>query len=277
MDDSTNTVNVGLGTVADNTYNYMNNLLSNPSLIIILVIVIIIYVIIFLSLGSSNEVTEDVSNPSSNIIYVILIAFFIVLIIINGFQYFFGFDIVAKLKNLFSGSPEVDINVETTIPKTPVPEIVLKPQVFNIPGNNYIYPDAKALCTAYGARLATYKEIEDSYNNGGEWCNYGWSDGQMALYPTQEETYNNLQKIKGHENDCGRPGINGGYMANPYNRYGVNCYGVKPVMNEEEKELMKIEKSIPDSAKMDADVNYWKNKIPNILISPFNSNTWSKL
>ena len=232
MDDSTNTVNVGLGTIGDNSFY---NLLSNPSLIIILVIVIIIYVIIFLSLGGSNEnsniSSQEVSNSSSNIIYVILIAFFIVLIIINGLQYFFGLDIVAKLRNLFSGNPELDINVITTTPKTPVPEILLKPQVFNIPGNNYIYSDAKALCTAYGSRLATYKEIEDSYKNGGEWCNYGWSDGQMALYPTQEDTYNNLQKIKGHENDCGRPGINGGYIANPKVKFGVNCFGFKPRMN----------------------------------------------
>ena len=38
---------------------------------------------------------------------------------------------------------------------------------------------------------------------------------QMALYPTQKKTYNKLQTIKGHEHDCGRPGINGGYIANP--------------------------------------------------------------
>jgi hypothetical protein len=36
----------------------------------------------------------------------------------------------------------------------------------------------------------------------------------MALYPTQYNTWKELQKIKGHENDCGRPGINGGYMIN---------------------------------------------------------------
>jgi hypothetical protein len=31
----------------------------------------------------------------------------------------------------------------------------------------------------------------------------------MALFPTQKETWDKLQKIKGHEHDCGRPGING--------------------------------------------------------------------
>jgi len=47
-DDSTNTVSTGLGTVATDTFDYINNLLSNPSVIIILVIVVIIYIIIFL-------------------------------------------------------------------------------------------------------------------------------------------------------------------------------------------------------------------------------------
>lgn len=287
MDDSTNTVNVGLGTVADNTYDYINNLLSNPSLVIILVIVIIIYIIIFLSLGSSNEssnvVSEEVSNSSSNTIYIIIIAFFIILIIINGLQYFFGIDIVAKLKNILTGSPEIDINVDTSrleAAKAPVPEILIKPQVFNIPGNNYGYSDAKALCTAYGARLANYKEIEDSYKNGGEWCNYGWSDGQMALFPTQENTYDELQKIKGHENDCGRPGVNGGYMANPKIKFGVNCYGFKPRMNSVEEDLMANDPIYPKTLKdiaMEKRVNYWKDKLSEILVSPFNHDTWSRL
>ena len=287
MDDTTNTVNVGLGTVADNTYDYINNLLSNPSLVIILVIVIIIYIIIFLSLGSSNESStvgsEDVSNSSSNILYIIIIAFFIILIIINGIQYFFGIDIVAKLKNLFTGNPEIDIKVDTSrleAAKAPIPEILIKPQVFNIPGNNYGYSDAKALCTAYGARLANYKEIEDSYKNGGEWCNYGWSDGQMALFPTQEKTYDELQKIKGHENDCGRPGVNGGYIANPKIKFGVNCYGFKPRMNSVEEELMANDPIYPKTLKdiaMEKRVDYWKNKLSEILVSPFNHDTWSRI
>jgi len=218
--DSTNTVNAGLGTIANDTYDYINNLLTNPTVIIILVVVLIIYIILFMSLGSweTSPPSESVSNSSSNSLTIIVIAFFILLVIINGLQYFFGVDIIAKLKNLLTGNPEVDITVDTTrveAAKAPVPEILLRPQVFNIPGNDYIYSDAKALCSAYGARLATYKEIEDTYKDGGEWCNYGWSDGQMALFPTQQKTYDELQKIEGHENDCGRPGVNGGYIANP--------------------------------------------------------------
>ena len=291
MEDSTNTLTTGLGTVANNKYDYINNLLLNPSVILILAIVLILYGIVFMSLGNnlssssnlSNSSNDNVSNSSSAIITIILVAFFIVLIIINGLQYFFGLDIIAKLKNIFSGNPEVDIKVDTSRAeaiKAPVPEILLRKQVFNIPENDYIYPDAKALCSAYGARLATYKEVEESYKDGGEWCNYGWSDDQMALFPTQQKTYNQLQKIKGHENDCGRPGVNGGYIANPKVKFGVNCYGYKPRMNSTEEDLMANEPLYPKTLKdiaMENRVNYWKDKLSSILVSPFNHNTWSRL
>jgi hypothetical protein len=284
--DSTNTVNMGLGSIANDTYDYINNLLSNPTVIIILVVVIIIYIIMFMSLGGSESdvpSSDTVSNSSSNTITIFLVAFFIILIIINGLQYFFGVDIVAQLKNVLTGNPEVDITVDTSrvqAANAPVPEILLKKQVFNIPGNEYVYPDAKALCSAYGARLATYTEIENSYNDGGEWCNYGWSDGQMALFPTQQKTFDELQKIQGHENDCGRPGVNGGYMANPAIKFGVNCFGYKPRMNSDEEELMANEPIYPKTLKdiaMENRVNYWKDKLSEILVSPFNNNTWSKL
>ena len=285
MDNSTNTISTGLGTIANDTYDYINNLLSNPSVVIILIVIILIYIIVFMSLGGSqlNIPNDTVSNFSSSTITIILIAFFVILIIINGVQYLFGVNIVAKIKGILTGNPEVDIIVDASriqASNAPVPEILLKQQVFNIPGNNYIYPDAKALCTAYGARLATYKEIENSYNNGGEWCNYGWSDGQMALFPTQQKTYDNLQKIEGHENDCGRPGVNGGYMVNPALKFGVNCYGYKPRINSTEEELMANEPIYPKTEKdiaMEHRVNYWKDKLSEILVSPFNHNTCARL
>jgi len=282
---STNTVSTGLGTIANDTYDYINSLLSNPTVIIILVIVLIVYMILFMSLGSDepSPQSDSISNPSSNSLTIIVIAFFVLLVVINGLQYFFGVDIIAKLKNLLTGNPEVDITVDTTrveAAKAPVPEILLRPQVFNIPGNDYIYSDAKALCTAYGARLATYKEVEDTYKDGGEWCNYGWSDGQMALFPTQTETWDKLQKIKGHENDCGRPGVNGGYVANSDMKFGVNCYGFKPDIKPKEQELMSTVPIYPKTEQdiaMENRVKYWKDKLGEIIVSPFNHNSWSRI
>ena len=284
MDPSYNEINVGLGNVATYTYNYINSILSNPSAIIILIIVIVAYIAIFMSLGSSTSIDSvPQSNNGSSKITVIIIAVFIVLILLNASPYFFGTDIVTKIKNLFTGHPEIDIIVDNSriqASQAPVPEILLAPQVFNIPGNDYRYPDAKALCTAYGAKLATYKQVEDSYNNGAEWCNYGWSDEQMALYPTQQKTYDNLQTIEGHENDCGRPGVNGGYMANPALQFGVNCYGYKPKITSYEEDLMANQPIYPKTKKdimMEQRVEYWKNKLSEIVVSPFNHNRWSKL
>jgi hypothetical protein len=310
MDDSINTVSTNLGSVADDTYNYINQIFSNPVVIAILIVVIIVYLVIFVNLGgnpqssennnginsagildgissffgsNNNEVqpsSSSSSNSGSNILTIIVIVFFIILVVINGLQYFFSIDIVATLKNLFTGVPEIDIAVDNNSIISSIPELKLTPQVFNIPGNNYVYSDAKSLCSAYGGRLATYQEVEESYNSGGEWCNYGWSDKQMALYPTQQKTYDELQKINGHENDCGRPGVNGGYIANPDVRFGVNCFGHKPKMDQVEEKLMETEPLYPKTLKdiaMEQRVEYWKDKLAEIIVSPFNHSSWSKM
>ena len=286
MDESVDTLTTGLGTITNDIYSYMNNLLSNPSLIIILVVVLVLYSMLFLSLGDNSSIqssSNSISNSGSSKLTIIFVAFFIILIIINGLLYFFGIDIIAKLKYLLTGSPEVDITVDPSradAKKNDVPQILLRPQVFNIPENDFVYPDAKAVCSAYGGRLATYSEVEDAYKNGGEWCNYGWSEGQMALFPTQKKTFDKLQKIEGHENDCGRPGINGGYISNPAVRFGVNCYGFRPRMTEKDKALMENSSVYPKTTKdlvMEKRVDYWKDKLSEVLVSPFNHNSWSKL
>jgi hypothetical protein len=220
-----------------------------------------------------------------NIITILLLFIFLVLIGIYAMQYFYGIDIVAKIKNIFTNHPEIEIKVEQEPEKkdaidNDVSQIMKKPQVFNIPENNYIYGDAQAVCKAYGARLATYKEVEEAYNKGAEWCNYGWSEGQMALFPTQQQTFDELQKIEGHENDCGRPGVNGGFIDNPKLRYGVNCYGYKPRINKVEKELMETSSIYPKTEKdiaMDERVEYWKDRLSEIIVSPFNHDKWSKI
>ena len=46
--------------------------------------------------------------------------------------------------------------------------------------NKYTFTEADGLCKAFGARLANYDEVESAYNKGGEWCSYGWSEGQKC-------------------------------------------------------------------------------------------------
>jgi hypothetical protein len=264
-----------------NMYNYLNSYILNPMVFIIILLVIVSYYGFSSSLSSDASSLGNIqgsSDSGSNLMGMIIVAILVVLIVINAFQYFFSINITAYIQGLFTPNTTVDIVVDqSTYQPAPVPEIKFKKQIFNIPGNYYNYDNAKALCKAYGADLAPYDQIEKAYNNGAEWCNYGWSANQLALFPTQKKTYENLQKIPGHENDCGRAGINGGYIANPNIKFGVNCYGYKPKITDEEEELMKTATPYPESAQdiaFQKQVDYWKNKVDEILVSPFNYSSW---
>lgn len=269
-----------------NMYNYLNSYVLNPMVFVIILLIIIAFFVFSSSLGNGSSSLSgsntfnsfNTSDSSSNIIGIIIAVILVVLIIINAFQYFFSINVTAYVQNLFTNKPQIDIVVDqSAYQPSPVPEIKFKKQVFNIPGNYYNYENAKAVCQAYGADLASYDQIEKAYNSGAEWCNYGWSADQLALFPTQQKTYNKLQTIQGHENDCGRPGINGGYIANPEVRFGVNCYGHKPKITSQEEQLMKTATPYPESAKdiaFQKRVDFWKNKVDQILVSPFNYDTW---
>ena len=155
-------------------------------------------------------------------------------------------------------------------------------QVFHVPNNIYTYNDAKAVCKAYGSRLATYGEIENAYKRGAEWCGFGWSADQMALYPTQMETWKKLQKRKGHKHDCGRPGINGGFVAYKKAPFGVNCYGIKPKAEQSDLDMMNANKDkvLPKSRhqmQTDRKMEFWKENSDKLLtVNSFNRDSWSR-
>ena len=284
-------VNVDNVSNLPNNYDYINNIGKNPWSLIFLSVVILVYYLIFASLGRGNDGNGGTEKPikSMIILEVILWGVFFALILLNGIQYFFDIDISASIKNFFSEEPEVDIEVDNINASSSsssngegstVPEIMKKKQVFHIPGNDLVYNDAKALCDAYGARLASYNEVENSYNKGAEWCSYGWSKDQMALFPTQKKTWKKLQSIEGHENDCGRPGINGGYIANPAVRFGANCFGYKPKITSAEQTEMDDSPLYPQTKEdiaLERRVDYWRQKLPEVTVAPFNKTTWSKV
>lgn len=274
--------------------NYFDNLSFNPVFLIIVIVIIVLYFILFGYLGGISSNPDDINTSSTStevtILGIILITLFIVLVIINGFNHFLNIDIVTTIRDFFSRTPEIDIHVNNidnndnngnnNNSDVPVPEIKGYQEVYHIPGNEYTYNNARALCKAYNGRLATYKEIEDAYNDGGEWCSYGWSDNQLALFPTQYKTWKTLQSVDGHENDCGRPGINGGFIDNPSVRFGVNCYGHKPKKTPLEAKLMKNNREFPvtkQSLQFQEKVDYWRSVLKNILVSPFNRKRWSRL
>jgi len=278
-------VNTSSITDPTNMYNYMNQFVADPNILIVACLVILVFAVFFSSLGNdasssiSATSTDMFSSSSGNSIGYIIAFVLIMLIGFHAIQYFFSINVRAFFTNLFTLKPELDVVVDqTNFEPTPIPEIKFKKQVYNIPGNYYDYTNAKALCNAYGSRLASYKELESAYKKGGEWCNYGLSEGQMALFPTQQTTFDNLQKIKGHEHDCGRPGVNGGYIGNKNVRFGVNCYGYKPKITSEEEEMMQNTTPYPiteEDVKFQKQTDFWKTKIDNILVSPFNSDNWS--
>ena len=264
-----------------NMYNYLNTYILNPMVFIIILIIILSYYLFSSDAVSGLGNSDESSSNGSNVMAMIIVVILAFLLIVNALQYFFSINVTAYISDIFSPVKKVDIVIDQSLYEpSPVPEIRFKKQVFNIPGNYYDYENAKALCKAYGADLASYDQIEKAYNNGAEWCNYGWSANQQALFPTQKKTYDYLQTVPGHENDCGRTGINGGYMANPNIRFGVNCYGNKPKITPEEEELMKTTPAYPQTAQdiaFQKRVDFWKTKVVDILVSPFNKNSWGSL
>lgn len=146
-------------------------------------------------------------------------------------------------------------------------------EVFNVSRNVYRFSEAEPLCRAFGAELATYDQVKDAYKSGADWCNYGWVKGQLAVYPTQKATYDKLQHGPEHERmSCGLPGVNGGYFPNEDQRFGVNCYGARPVETALDERLQNAEHS--DIA-FDRQVNHFKSELGAIGVNPWNSKQWS--
>lgn len=258
----------GTATLLSDTYQYVTNLLFTPSVVLVVALCLLFILAFSSSAGTSS---------SSSLILVFFVLLLCGLALWNGWRLLFGSTVLASLQD-----SELDLTVQLPPPGSAaeLPDALsLRPQVFNIPGNRHNYQDAKALCQAYGARLATYQEVENAYRAGGEWCNYGWSEGQMALFPTQQATYDKLQTIPGHENDCGRPGVNGGYMANPRLQFGVNCFGYKPAITPEEADIMATRPLYPKTMQdiaLEKRVEFWKKRLGEVLVSPFNPQSWSR-
>lgn len=150
-----------------------------------------------------------------------------------------------------------------------------KKEVFYVSGNNYTYDDAPAVCAAYGADLATYDQINEAYSGGAEWCGYGWTQGGMALFPTQQDTWDSLQGEVdiAKRTGCGRPGVNGGYF-NPATKFGVNCYGVKP----NDSGTTKYPTPLPgtDTNQFNQAVNKFRSMLNKMTVNPFNRDGWSE-
>ena len=219
-----------------------------------------------------------------SLLEILLFVFFVGIILFIGTQYFFGINLTATLQNLFT-QPEVDISIvqpDTTSSSgsssvsssgssagssSVNSNVLSKNQTFHVQGK-FDYMNAKAVCKAYGGKLANIKQITDAYDRGAEWCDYGWSEDHMALFPTQYKTWQSYQEL-GKKELCGRPGVNGGYNNNLLQQLGVNCFGKKPKLNGPMPA-----QPIPHGV-VDKRVEYWQNKLPTLTVSPFNYDSWT--
>jgi hypothetical protein len=152
-------------------------------------------------------------------------------------------------------------------------------QVFNVSSNKYTYYDAEPLCKALGAELATYEQVKQAYAQGADWCNYGWTKGQMAVYPTQQKTWDELQSgPEAQRNACGRPGVNGGYFDNPEMQFGVNCYGSRPEQKDHDATDVTSGAGAPLTVagnEFEKKVAKYRGDANSIGILPFSKNSWS--
>lgn len=263
--------------ISQDFYNKLNDYGSNPFVLVVLIVIILVYYILFAFLGKSSSDLDD-NIPRGGFIFIesLLWGLFIILIFVNGLSYFFNINVVTEIKNILSDEPE--IKIESTID---TPDICMNfKEVYHVPGNKFTYHDAKALCNAFEGELATYEQLNDAQKKGASWCSYGWTKDQLGLYPTSQSDWNKLQKKEGHEYDCGLPGINGGYIPNPHVPLGANCYGNKPKQSDLDTEYLSKQTIYPKTAKellFEERVKYWKDRMGNILIKPFNSDNWFKV
>lgn len=283
--------NKGSGSNSDSNSDF--NLFSNSSfqgeytsLLLWILLFIIVIIICYLTVMTAKYLSTECSNKRS------------------WFNYIFRFCyndvcLVSKLPaapvinnvhttNLPPMPPimqqQISQQKQTPIPTTkltPMPElrkggpstpIFGRREVFHIANQDYTFEQARCKCESYNAKLATYDQLVDAYNNGAEWCSYGWSSGQRAYYPTQKCNWQ--RKSPEEKLKCGNPGLNGGFFADPYLKFGVNCYGRKP--------RGKISK-LKDPVCNNNGVKYCElpqnfgasNRLETDEIAPFNDNKWN--
>lgn len=253
-----------------------------------------IFVAVLYGIAYLMRLPMSTSDMPSSLGFLLNMGFFvlvllIIIAILNNVANIPIVDLIYEgIASLFSSSKEIQEEEQIDGEITPIS----KEEVFNVSNNLYTYEEAPYVCKALGGRLASYDEIEQAYVNGAEWCNYGWSKDQLALFPTQKETWKKLHESSEtqscdknaaqYKNMCGRPGINGGYIMNPNVKFGVNCYGVKPKAQQADMDLMEANKNkvLPKSRNQmqtEKKMEFWKENADKLLtVNSFNRDSWSR-
>lgn len=94
-------------------------------------------------------------------------------------------------------------------------------EVFHIGNQLYTFAEAGEVCRMQGARLATVSQLYDAQQHGADWMgSYGWSAGQAAYTVSADK------------------GLQGGPVPQADLLMGANCFGPKPVMTDQDRQLM---------------------------------------
>ena len=200
----------------------------------------------------------------STLVLILLAAILIFLLVLFGFVDISATD--KELDILFHPVPASSVEPAGKLTPAPAPQ-VSGPEVFYVSDNKFTYEEAQYVCKAYNAELATYIQVEQAYNTGAEWCGYGWSAGGIALFPTQQASWE-ARQVDPDQNKrqmCGRPGVNGGHF-DPNMKFGANCYGIKP--KQPPQPLV--------SKENDRMIDMFKDQIDKLVVTPFTKNVWSE-
>lgn len=193
-------------------------------------------------------------------------------LIVTVLIYYEYINLESVLQKLFPSEKPKEEPVAPTLPNLPGGPLVGS-EVFHVRDSLFTYDEASAVCAAYGAKLASLEQVIEAYNNGAEWCGYGWSAGGMALYPTQKATWDELQREidPGKRTACGRPGVNGGYF-DPALKFGVNCFGFKP------QGEFTPPAPVPgmDINRFNSMVNRFREMLKSLNLSPYSRMNWSE-
>ena len=242
---------------------------------------------------------SNMSSMSWNSPLTWFIGLFVVGLIVFSFYYNYFVNAIDSLTDQLNtwitgngGPKEVKQENIPTAPPTPpqdqvphsgmdkVVDKLLPPakEVFNVSKNDYTYYDAAPLCKALGAELATYDQVKQAWQQGADWCNYGWVKGQMAVYPTQKSTYEELQEgPEDQKGVCGKPGLNGGFFDNPELKFGVTCVGKKPSQSQHDANAIAAGSTRPLTAsgiEFEKKVMRFKEGSESLGILPFNKDHW---
>lgn len=154
-------------------------------------------------------------------------------------------------------------------------------------GKKFKKNEAINVCEALDSKLATYTQLLEYTNNkgdkGAKWCKYGWlidnredktGNEILGFYPNKGNVCNTTtaEPITGPQIEEKE--------ANIKLNLGVNCYGMKPVMDQELKDKIRKKKKTEaiEIEKREQKEKEFSKRVKKSNIAPFNEdlNMWSE-